>query len=157
MLHELKMWRDRVKQEKIDNADLRAYLLSRHESLCGVHSTLTSALTEVKNAKEMVVASQCPPVQPPRPMRQPHTPANHGPVPQQSRRRTREDTLKSAPSIPEVDQNGDALRLALANEMDDRFARLRSNQHLAPTTKRTGPIHFEGPSPSPANSARGDT
>ncbi|GMR52957.1 hypothetical protein PMAYCL1PPCAC_23152, partial [Pristionchus mayeri] len=65
MLNELKMWRDRVKQEKLDNADLRAYLLSRRESLCGVHSTLTSALAEVNNAKDMVFAPRCPPVQPP--------------------------------------------------------------------------------------------
>lgn len=65
MLHELRLWRDRVKQEKIDNADLRAYLLARRESLCGVHNSLTSALEEVKTAKDMVFAPHCPPMHPP--------------------------------------------------------------------------------------------
>lgn len=65
MLHELRLWRDRIKQEKLNNADLRAYLLARRESLCGVHATLTSALNEVKTAKDMVFAPHCPPVHPP--------------------------------------------------------------------------------------------
>ncbi|KAF8385840.1 hypothetical protein PRIPAC_74982 [Pristionchus pacificus] len=65
MRHELRLWRDRVKQEKLDNADLRAYLLARRESLCGVHANLTSALAEVKTAKDMVFAPRCPPVHPP--------------------------------------------------------------------------------------------
>ncbi|GMS99943.1 hypothetical protein PENTCL1PPCAC_22118, partial [Pristionchus entomophagus] len=65
MLRDLRLWRDRVKQEKLDNADLRAYLLARRESLCGVHATLTSALSEVKTAKDMVFAPRCPPASPP--------------------------------------------------------------------------------------------
>ncbi|GMT27836.1 hypothetical protein PFISCL1PPCAC_19133, partial [Pristionchus fissidentatus] len=55
MLHELRLWKDRVKAEKLDNSDLRAYLLARRESLCGVHATLRSALEEVKSARDRVV------------------------------------------------------------------------------------------------------
>lgn len=40
--------------DSFENADLRAYLLARRESLCGVHANLTSALAEVKTAKDMV-------------------------------------------------------------------------------------------------------
>ncbi|GMT27226.1 hypothetical protein PFISCL1PPCAC_18523, partial [Pristionchus fissidentatus] len=40
----------------------------------------------------------------------------------------------------ELDENGDQLRVRVGDEIDDRFARHRSNAHLAPRVARTGPV-----------------
>ncbi|GMR52799.1 hypothetical protein PMAYCL1PPCAC_22994, partial [Pristionchus mayeri] len=43
----------------------------------------------------------------------------------------------------EADEAGDALRVRVGEEVDDRFARLKSNQHLAPHIPRTGPLNLD--------------